>query len=160
MDDNAPTCPSCGAAASQDGAGQQNAQPPAYSPPSYSPPPAPNFYQPYQAPYTQPVPANVNEHVSVGAWIGIFFINVIPIIGPLVYLVLLFVWAFGNTAKKSLKAYAKAQLIIAAVLIALSVLAAIVLAIAGFSFSDFFQEMADEFDNSYYYHIARPFILS
>lgn len=67
---------------------------------------------------------NDDEHVSIGMWIGIFLINLIPCVGVLAYIVMMFVWAFGSSKKKSLKNFAKAQLIIllAGVCIAIVVL--------------------------------------
>ena len=73
-----------------------------------------NQPQPYQQPqyqYQQPM-YQEDEHVSVGMWIGIWCINLIPIAGSIIFLVMLFVWAFGSTPKKSLKTWARAQLIL------------------------------------------------
>lgn len=50
--------------------------------------------------------------VSMGKWIGIMCINLIPIVGPLVYFIMLFIWAFGDNNKdKTFKNWAKAQLV-------------------------------------------------
>ena len=97
--------------------------------------------QPYQQnmvnypPYNDP---NA-EHVSTLSWIGIFCINLIPFIGYLVYLVMLFVWAFGSTPKRSLKTFAQAQLIVSAVVIGLVILFMI---ITGLSISEFVDELS------------------
>ncbi|MCL2434163.1 MAG: hypothetical protein FWD16_06580, partial [Clostridia bacterium] len=64
-------------------------------------------------------PALSSEHVSVWQWIGLYCLNIIPVVGSLTYLVLLFVFAFGKTPKKTLKNWAKAQLIIALVALVL-----------------------------------------
>ena len=56
-------------------------------------------------------------------WIGIFLINIIPCVGPLIYVVMLFVWAFGSNNKTSLKNFAKAQLIVALAVICLAIVA-------------------------------------
>ncbi|MCL2108039.1 MAG: zinc ribbon domain-containing protein [Oscillospiraceae bacterium] len=56
--------------------------------------------------------ANSGEDpVSVGEWFCIPLWNLIPIVGPLIFLILMFVWAFGSGAKKSKSNWAKAQLI-------------------------------------------------
>ena len=108
-----------------------------YNPPPPPPPtqianasgPNQSYYRP---PYNQPpnyAGPLVDEHVSVGNWIGIFCINLIPCVGPIIYLVMLFVWAFGSTPKKSLKNYARAQLLIAAILLGI-VIIVIIIAVA------------------------------
>ena len=58
---------------------------------------------------------NEDEHVSMGQWLGIMAISFIPCVGSLIYLVMLFIWGFGDTKKKSLKTYAKASLIMTAI---------------------------------------------
>ena len=52
------------------------------------------------------------EDVSFGNWIGTLLLPVIPIIGPLVYLVLMLVWAFSKDTNKSKKNWARASLIV------------------------------------------------
>lgn len=96
--------------------------------------------QSYQQPYQQNMvnyPAGYgisdDEHVSVLNWIGIFAINLIPVIGSIVYIVLLFVWALGDTRKKSLKTFAQAQLIICLVVF---VLCFILFGIMGLTLND------------------------
>ncbi len=132
--------------------------PPPYAPPvqnQYSnfpnTPPAPNMFN--APPAYNPYPPNgfnnftnssEQEHVSVGQWLGYFAINLIPCVGPLIYLAMLFVWGFGSTPKKSLRSFARAQLIILAVAFVLyAVIFAIMLA-AGVSFSD----MMDSYSES------------
>ena len=64
-----------------------------------------------QATYTTPTTAPVEENQkSVLAWIGIYIVSAIPIIG----FILLFIWAFGNETKNNLtfRNWAKAQIII------------------------------------------------
>lgn len=57
-----------------------------------------NYNQPYQQPnYNQAQPYQYsdmpteNEHMTVGGWIGVFCINLIPCVGSLVYLIMMFV---------------------------------------------------------------------
>ncbi|MEG0770717.1 MAG: hypothetical protein RR436_02350 [Clostridia bacterium] len=52
------------------------------------------------------------EHVSIGGWMGIMCLNLIPILGTVIYLILILVWAFGGTKKVSLKNYARANLLL------------------------------------------------
>lgn len=80
---------------------------------------APNTYG--QPPiYGQPAPM-VNpqnlEPVSIGTWLGIMFLSLIPCVN----IVLLFVWAFAD-GKESRKNWAKAQLIFVAIMIAIEIL--------------------------------------
>ena len=88
-----------------------------------------NQAQPYQQPnYVQPPAASTeDEHMTVGGWIGVFCINLIPCVGSLVYIIMMFVWAFGSTPKKSLKTFAKAQLLIMAIAIVLVIILFIII---------------------------------
>lgn len=52
------------------------------------------------------------KHISVLQWIGLPLLNLIPLVGSIIYLVLMFKWAFGKTNNLTLKNYAKATLII------------------------------------------------
>lgn len=47
------------------------------------------------------------EHVTTGGWFARILLSCVPIVG----LIMLFVWAFGNTLQPSLKTWARAQLI-------------------------------------------------
>lgn len=85
--------------------------------------------QPQQTPQPAPVnntvyvqAAEQNEPVSVGRWIGVFFLGIIPIAG----LVLLFVWAFGGTNYKSLKNYARAMLILELIAVSIAIIVTII----------------------------------
>ncbi len=88
-----------------------------------------NQAQPYQQPnYVQPPAASTeDEHMTVGGWIGVFCINLIPCVGSLVYIIMMFVWAFGSTPKKSLKTFAKAQLLMMAIAIVLVIILFIII---------------------------------
>jgi len=65
---------------------------------------------PYQQPYFEQAPV-----MTVKDWILTFIVSAIP----LVNIIMLFVWAFGDTANPNKKNYAKASLILAAVFIVL-----------------------------------------
>ena len=82
-------------------------------------------------------PTSPAEHVSIGAWIGVFVLSIIP----LVNIIMLLVWAFGGTTKPSLKNYARAQLIVVLIVIVLFI-------IVGVSFASF----AGSAYNSYHYY--------
>lgn len=118
-----------------------------YSAQSYQQPYGSDYNQTpsYQQPnYVQNNVNNQDEHMSVLAWIGVFCLNLIPCVGNLVYIIMMFVWAFGNTPKKSLKTYARAQLLILAIVLVLFIIVLIISAIAGVSF-------ASQLGNSSYY---------
>jgi membrane protein YdbS with pleckstrin-like domain len=72
-----------------------------------------------------------NKPVSVGDWILTFILLAIP----LVNIIMLFVWAFGESAQPSKKTFAKAQLIIFGVIICLSILFGVLAAMTGFMIS-------------------------
>ena len=161
MAENALTCPKCGAAARP---ARPAVEQPAYRPPVQQQntptvpiPPVQQYSQPvYAQPYFQaPVmpPVNTaNEHVSVGGWVGIFCINLIPVLGWLIYLILLFVWAFGDTKKKTLKNFAKATLIGMLIMIILGIAVVVIAAIAGVSLTDYFNTMGNDISNQLFIH--------
>lgn len=88
-----------------------------------------NQYQPYQQQNVnyQPKAYNEDEHMTIGGWIGVFCINLIPCIGSLVYIIMMFVWAFGSTPKKSLKTFAQAQLLFSAIALVLGIIVFVIL---------------------------------
>lgn len=69
------------------------------------------------------------EHVSVAGWIGVLLLSCIPIAN----IVMLFVWGFSSTTKKSLKNYARAMLIFYAIAVVISIIAVIIFSVWGFS---------------------------
>ncbi|MFZ2111341.1 MAG: hypothetical protein WAU80_05190, partial [Ruminococcus bromii] len=82
------------------------------------------------------------QPVSIGGWIGVMLLTCLPIVN----LIMLFVWAFSSSTKKSLKNYARAALILALIGVVLVVVVSIILAVCGIS-------IFNEFSNSgYYYH--------
>lgn len=62
-----------------------------------------------------PEPAAQQQEVSFRNWFSSMLLPLIPLVGWIVYLVMLFVWAFGNTAPKSKRNWARASLIITAI---------------------------------------------
>jgi ABC-type Na+ efflux pump permease subunit len=66
----------------------------------------------------QNLPGTVTQDVSVGEWIVTILITAIPLVG----LIMLFVWAFGDGAQPSKKNWAIATLIWYAIMIVLGIL--------------------------------------
>ena len=64
------------------------------------------------------LPGTVQNHVTLGEWIVTLIITAIPIVG----LVMLFVWAFGDSANQSKKTWAQAYLIFMLVGVILAIL--------------------------------------
>ena len=94
-------------------------------------------------PVTQPVVADEpkKESVSIGGWIGRFLIPYIPVVGGIIYLIMLFVWS-GNAKKEdSFRNWAKAQLIVLAIAIVLSIILAVVFGAAIGSLVENMQQM-------------------
>jgi len=132
--DNSLYCPHCGAYTTEQ-TFRQNTTFDASANTQYT-----NMYQ---------VKSQENEPVSVGMWLGIFLINLIPCVGCLVYMILMFVWAFGNNTKKSLKNFARAQLIILLIAACILVLVLIFVSLTNW---DVFMRRPDVFDGYRYYY--------
>ena len=136
MDDLALACAKCGTPVAVQP--QPQTQPPQYQPPTYQQTTPPQYQQPfYQQPFV-PQSQHDDEHVSMGGWIGIFCLGLIPFVGWLVYIIMLFVWAFGDTKKKTLKNFSKAILLFYAIILGLTFVGVIIAAIAGVSLADYF----------------------
>jgi hypothetical protein len=73
----------------------------------------------FQQVYTdEPRSYNRQAPVSTGKWVGIKFIKWIPAVGGIIYLVMLFIWAFGSdNQNETFRNWAKAELIMAAILV-------------------------------------------
>ena len=86
---------------------------------------APPTYAPYA-----PKP---NAPISMGKWLGLFCLNFIPFVGPIIFLVFQFIWAFDTYRDETSRNWAKAHLIfsaISAVIIIIVYVAIIVVVIA------------------------------
>lgn len=59
--------------------------------------------------------------VSFGNWMGSMLLLLIPAIGPFLFIVMMFVWAFGSDTPQSKKNWARASLIVIAIIIAVTV---------------------------------------
>jgi hypothetical protein len=57
--------------------------------------------------------SNFGEAVSVGSWIGTMLLCCIPLVG----LIMMFVWAFGDATNPSKKNWARAALILTLVVV-------------------------------------------
>jgi len=56
--------------------------------------------------------------VSTGKWVGIHLIKWIPVVGGIVYLIMLFIWAFGSdNQNETFRNWAKAELIVTSILV-------------------------------------------
>lgn len=112
--------------------GAPNQAPPAYQPPV-------NYYQPPMA----------EEPVSTWKWVLYHLIPLIPAVGPLVFLIMLFVWGFGSDKNETFRNWAKSQLIIMGISVVLGILIlAIFIALFG-SLAAIGSGM-DSFDYEYY----------
>lgn len=69
--------------------------------------------------YHQPVSA---QPVSIGGWIGRSLIPFIPLVGGIVYLIMLFIWSGDTTKEETFRNWAKAQLIVMAIAIVLLII--------------------------------------
>ncbi len=72
--------------------------------------------------YTPAAQINTKESISVGGWIGRSLIPYIPIVGSIVYLIMLFIWSGDKKKEDTFRNWAKAQLIIMAVGLVLAIL--------------------------------------
>ena len=66
------------------------------------------------------------EPVSVGGWIGRSLIPCIPLVGGIVYLIMLFIWSGDSKKEDSFRNWAKAQLIVLAIVVVLVIVIAVV----------------------------------
>lgn len=48
-------------------------------------------------------------------WLGVMMLPLIPFVGSLIYIVMMFIWAFGGNVPKSKKNWARANLIVTAI---------------------------------------------
>ncbi len=101
---------------------------------TYNAQPVPPVVPSYGSPETQPV--------SIGGWIGVMLLSCLP----LVNLIMLFVWAFSSSTKKSLKNYARAALIMILIVLVIAIVISVIFAVCGINiFNGFFR-------GGYYYY--------
>lgn len=91
---------------------------------------------------------NVNEKkeeqkpISFGNWMGSLILPFIPLVGPIIYLVMLFIWSFGSDTNQSKKNWARAQLIvtiISVVLVVYFIVTSVMTTLNGQSFEEFYK---------------------
>ena len=63
--------------------------------------------------------------VSIGGWIGRSLIPYIPLVGGIVYLIMLFIWSGDTKKEDSFRNWAKAQLIVIGIVLVLSIIIAV-----------------------------------
>ncbi len=95
------------------------------------------YQQPQNTVYVSDTGYNSDEHVSTMGWIGRWLLMCIPIVN----VVMLFVWAFGGTNKRSLKTWARAQLLLVLIGIIIAVIAAIVMTALGVNINGVFNNI-------------------
>ena len=101
----------------------------------YSAPQNGGYRQPVNNVYANEPDIHYDEHVSIGGWIGRWFLMCIPIVN----IIMLFVWAFGGSRKYSLKTWARARLILALIMILVVVIMVVIMALAGVNVRQVFQ---------------------
>lgn len=69
---------------------------------------------------------NAKTPVSIGGWIGRSLIPLIPVVGGIIYFIMLFVWGGDSKKEDSFRNWAKAQLIIIAIVAIPTIILAIV----------------------------------
>lgn len=85
---------------------------PVYTEPTYA---EPSYSATYQQPVTSQNYGGLEEPVSKGEWALCYFLMMIPCVG----LIMMFVWAFSKTEKKSKSNFFKVQLIFMGVIFVL-----------------------------------------
>lgn len=76
-----------------------------------------------QAPPEQSTAAEPEgKSVSLGIWVCRYLVTLIPCVGPIVYIILLFFWAFDRKYDETSRNWAKASLIIAGVCLVISII--------------------------------------
>lgn len=96
---------------------RQQASQPRYQQTAY-----PSYSQEYHA----------DEHVSTWGWIGRWILAAIPIVN----IIMLFVWSFGSSKKRSLQTWARAQLLLILIAIIIVAVVIVILLITGHSINE------------------------
>ncbi|WP_343209792.1 zinc ribbon domain-containing protein [Anaerolentibacter hominis] len=65
--------------------------------------------------------------VSFGSWLGTMLLPFIPIVGSMIYLVMLLVWAFGGSANETKRNWARASLVVSLISTVLLIFAVVAL---------------------------------
>ena len=132
------TCNSCGAEL-RDGSKFCTTCGSAVNNPSVS-----DFNKPINKPtrlYQNPAPASDTgpdsfgrpQPTTVGGWIGRLLIPAIPIVGGIIYIIMLFIWTGDQTKEATFRNWAKAQLIIMAIVFGIILIIFLITLITGVS---------------------------
>ena len=73
------------------------------------------------------VNSSMKQLVSVKGWLGRSLIAFIPLIGWIIYVVMLFVWAGDKTKEESFNTWAKAQILVMIICVCLAICAGVAL---------------------------------
>ena len=106
---------------------------PTYQAPPAEPeaPQAPTYQVPPQ--YAAYTAQNGEEPVSTGKWVLYQLIPLTPVVGGLVYIVMMFVWAFGQNNNTTFRNWARSQLILAGIGLVIGILALVAVVALGVS---------------------------
>jgi len=142
--DDSKFCESCGTNMLEPAAAPPAPVQPAYTPPpqaqpAYAPPPQAQYY-----PSQNAVVPDQYKPVGVGGYLGMFALNFIPFIGPLIFFIMLFVWSFGSRANINKKNLSRALLLMMLILIVIYVAIFIVI-------MSVFPDVMDQFNYEFNY---------
>lgn len=88
---------------------------------NYNQNPYNNYNGNYRIPYQQPPQLDLEEPVKMGEWL----LSLLVMLIPCVNIIMMFVWAFGQTEKKSKSNFFKAYLIVFAILFVFGIVAGV-----------------------------------
>jgi len=150
MNEEANFCEYCGSSFREHMHQQPVQMPPHDQGNPYNMAPVPPNMAPDGMMYNNPGMAPSEKPTSFLDWLGTYGIMLIPCVGWLVFIVMLFVWGFGNNASTSKKNWARATLIFVGVLLLLVI---IYLAMVMPLYMDIYQQMMNgTFDMNNYYN--------
>lgn len=139
-------CPNCGKSNPDDSkfcesCGTNMLEPVAAPPvqPAYAPPPPAQYYPPQTVTVSEQT-----KPVGVGGYLGMFALNFIPFIGPLIFFIMLFVWSFGSKANINKKNLSRALLLMMLIIIVIYVAIGIVVV-------SVFPDLLEQFDYEFTY---------
>ncbi len=93
-----------------------------------------NYNGNYQVPYQQNSPLDLEEPMKMGEWLISLLITMIPCVG----LIMIFVWAFGSTEKKSKSNFFKAYLVFGVIRIVIFLVYVFYIAATGITYGGYF----------------------
>ena len=117
--------------------------------------PVENNYTPAQPNNTYSQQPNPNQYgyqggkmpITIGGWIGRLLIPLIPCVGGIVFIIMLFVWSGDQTKEETFRNWAKAQLILMAIGLGIALVVVLILFATGF-----FAAMTSTTSHSRYYY--------